>query len=131
VRLWVIDTSGEPGDRLRDWLKAQAAPDVAIEVIPALPAAVSSFTVSLAFAERYDPVLVQAAAVVAAVRSGGLLAPEVQRIGAPLFRSVLTGALHEVPGVAGVTEVLVNGLPMPAAIGPAKAGGSTSPAWRS
>lgn len=118
VRLWVIDTSGEPGDRLRDWLKAQAAPDVVIEVVPAEAAAVNGFSISLAFADRYDPVLVQAAAWSRLFDPGGLLAPEVQRIGAPLFRSVLTGALHQVPGVAGVTEILVNGVPMPAAIGP-------------
>jgi hypothetical protein len=118
VRLWVIDSSGEPGDRLRDWLKGQAAPDVGVEVKPAEPADVTAFSVSLDIAERYDPATVRDAAFASLFGSGGLLAADVQRIGAPLFRSALTAALHAVPGIASVSEVLVNDQPMPAAIAP-------------
>jgi hypothetical protein len=114
----VIDSSGEPGDRLRDWLKGQAAPDVVVEVKPAEPADVTAFSVSLDIADRYDSQTVRDAAFARLFGSAGLLAADVQRIGAPLFRSALTAALHAVPGVAGVSEVLVNDQPMPAAIAP-------------
>lgn len=118
VRLWTIDESGEPGERLRAWLAGQAAPDVTIEIVPATPADVTEFIVALAVADRHDPAVVQRAAWDRLFAPGGLLAPEVQAIGAPLFRSVLARALHEVPGVAGVEQILVNGAEMPAAIGP-------------
>ncbi len=118
VRLWIIDRSGQPGDLLRDWLKAQAAPDVVIELVPAQPAQISDFSISLDIDPRFDASTVQQAARARLFDPGGLLTAEMQRIGAPLFRSVLVKALHEVPGVLGVTEILVNGVSMPAGIGP-------------
>jgi hypothetical protein len=47
-----------------------------------------------------------------------LLSPKHQRIGAALFRSALSHALHQVAGVAGVNAILFDGLPMPLALSP-------------
>jgi predicted phage baseplate assembly protein len=119
AKLWVISRGGGPSASLANWLSAQSAPDLAILVEAAPPAPFGELTITLDVAPRHDPVVVVAAARDALFNpDSGLLAPAKQRIGAPLFRSAVTGRLHQVAGVAGVDAILLDGVAMPKAVAP-------------
>ncbi len=119
VTLWVIASGADPSAALKSWLAGQAAPDQGITVTAAMPANVGALTIKLVYAPRYTPALVAAAAQAALFDPAtGLLAPARQAIGAALFRSAISAALHAVPGVTGVDAILVGGVPMAFAIAP-------------
>jgi hypothetical protein len=119
VKLWVITDGGDPSTALRGWLSARAVPDLQIAVERAQPAAVSSLSIALQIDARFEPADVRLRARTALFDAPqALLSPKHQRIGAALFRSALSHALHQVAGVAGVNAILFDGLPMPQALAP-------------
>jgi hypothetical protein len=119
VKLRFISDGGDPSASLVNWLAGQAAPDTVIVAEPAGQAPYSTLAINLEFSPGYDPVLVRAAARAALFDpKTGLLSPRNVAIGRALFRSVVTGRLHEVAGVASVIAILLDGAPMPAAVGP-------------
>ncbi len=118
VKLWIIADGGDPSVELAAWLSARAAPDLEIAVEEAAAAPFTSLSITLAFTEGHDPDVVRAAAEAALFDAKtGLLAAARQRIGGALFRSALVHRLHQVPGVAAVNAVLLDGLAMPYAVG--------------
>jgi predicted phage baseplate assembly protein len=119
AKLWIIAEGGAPAEDLTAWLAGQATPDLVIVVAEAAPAQFTALSITLQIAPRHDPDVVREAARAALfARRSGLLDPARQSIGAPLFRSALTHQLHQVSGVASVVSILIDGLPMPAAISP-------------
>jgi hypothetical protein len=117
VKLWIIADGGDPSAGLAVWLAARAAPDLEIAVEEAGTAPFTTLSITLSYAEGYDPNLVRTQARSALFdRETGPLAPARQRIGGVLFRSALTHRLHRVTGVASVVSVLLDGLAMPHAV---------------
>jgi len=119
AKLWIVPDGGDPSAALQPWLAGQASTDLVIVVAIAGRASFTSLSITLEFAAGHDPTLVAAAARAALFDPiQGLLAPRNQAIGAALFRSALTHRLHQVPGVASVVSILLDGSAMPDAVGP-------------
>jgi len=119
VKLWVIADGGLEEASLAAWLGSQTVPDLAVAVEAAEPAPFAGLSISLEVDPRHDPQAVRTAALAALFdRDDGLLSPARQRIGAALFRSALTLALHKVAGIASIKAILLDGLPMPHAVAP-------------
>lgn len=119
VKLWVIAEGGDPSATLRLWLAARAVADLQIVVAAAQKASATELSISLKIDPRHSPDQVHEHAHAALFDAQhGLLSPSRQRIGAALFRSALSLALHQVAGVQAVREILIDGLPMPRAIAP-------------
>lgn len=119
VKLWVIAEGGDPSAALRLWLAARAVADLQIVVVAARKASATQLSISLQVDPRHSLDLARERARAALFDpQQGLLSPRRQRIGAALFRSALSLALHEVAGVQAVRDILIDGLPMPRAIAP-------------
>src|SRR5262249_49392221 len=119
VSIRFIADGGDPSANLVTWLAGQSAPDTVITAQPAGHAPFSTLSIALEIASGYDPQMIRAAARAALFDpKAGLLAPRNVAIGRALFRSALTGRLHQVAGVASVISILLDGVPMPNAIGP-------------
>ncbi len=117
AKLWIIPDSGDPSDDLAKFLSARAAPDLIVAVEEAGVADFSTLAITLTYSDGYDPALVRNAVDTALFDDKtGFLAPKNQTIGGTLFRSALTHRLHEVPGVASVPTILLDGLAMPHAV---------------
>lgn len=123
VKLWVIAQGAHPGDDLVAWLERQAAPGVGITVEPARRDERSALSITVEVAAGHDPDLVRPAVRAALFEPDtGLLSSANVAIGRPLFRSVLVHRLHAVPGVAGVSSVLLAGVELAAAVSPGEGG---------
>src|SRR5207302_1543237 len=119
VKIRFIADGGDPSARLVSWLAGQAAPDTIISAEPAGRAPFDALSITLEIAAGYDPAVVRIAARAALFDpKTGLLAPRNVAIGRALFRSALSGRLHQVAGVASVVAILLDGSPMPNAVGP-------------
>ena len=119
AKLWIIADGGDPSSDLATYLAARAAPDLSIAVELAGAAAHTSLAITLGYADGHDPAQVGLAVDAALFDpKTGLLAPRNQTIGGALFRSALTHALHQVPGVASVPSILLDGLAMPHGVAP-------------
>ena len=119
AKLWVISDGALSENGLAAWLTGQGVPDLIVVVEAAQPAPFTSLAISLEIGDRYDPD--QTRASVRAVLfdpKSGFLSPARQTIGGALFRSALTAAIHQVAGVVSVPAILLDGLPMPSAVGP-------------
>lgn len=116
---WIIADAGDPSGALAAYLAARALPGLAIRIQLAEKVVLPLFDVAIVPAPEHA-----AQTVSAAVRRAlfdpdqGLLSPRHVPVGAPLFRSVLLAALHEVPGVAQVASITLASGPMPKAITP-------------
>ena len=119
VKLWIIADGGDPSNDLVNWLKDQAAIGLSISAAEAGEAPFSTLSITLKIAAKHDPEIVRAAALSALFEpKTGFLAPANVQIGKPLFRSELTHRLHQVPGVASVAAILLDGMAMGYAIKP-------------
>ncbi len=119
VKIWVVASGSDPSSSLATWLAGQAATDQPVTVVLAGTAPFKALSIDLAIAARFDRDTVVTAAKAALFDPAtGLFAPARQDIGAPLFRSAVTARLHAVPGLAGVTSILIDGVPMPVGVAP-------------
>jgi hypothetical protein len=118
VKIWIVASGGDPSADLALWLAAQSASDLIVVAVQAGAAPFSTLSITLGVATAHNPESVRAAARAALFDpEAGLLAPRNQRIGGVLFRSALVHRLHQVPGIASVVSVLLDGLAMPYAVG--------------
>lgn len=119
VKIWFIPDAGDPGNELAGWLSARAAPDLAIAVEPAGITDPGALAVTLDIAADHSTERVREDAAAALFDAKtGLLAARNVRIGAPLYRSVVSARLQQVAGVTAVRSILLGGLPMPYAVDP-------------
>ncbi len=101
------------------YLQARSAPGVPVSVSAAHKVQLERFDVAIEIDELFDSDGVRAAAtgVLFHPRTGSL-SPANVPIGAPVFRSVVTAALHAVPGVKGVAAIELKGKTMGKALVP-------------
>jgi predicted phage baseplate assembly protein len=116
VQAWIIADGGTVAAGLQATLENAGDPLIAVTVEPAIPDS-HDLNVTIAIAPDYLATDVKAAvARTLADPDIGLLAPPNIGIGEPLFRSRIAGAVGDVPGVAGIDGILVDGLEMANAI---------------
>ena len=119
VRLWIIADSGDPSPALKSYLQARAAPDLTVSPELAGTANATTLAITLDYAPAHDPAQVRIAVNEALFdATNGLLSPKNQTIGAALFRSALSHRIHQVPGVAGIKSLALDGVEMPHAVAP-------------
>lgn len=120
---WIIADSGDPSETLASWLAERAAPGLAIRLSLATRIDVPVFDIAVTAAPDHEGQTVRAAVRAALFDPvSGLLAPRNAPIAAPVFRSRLLAAIHAVPGVAGVTSIMLATGPMPKALVPGEGG---------
>lgn len=114
IAIHFIADQGNPGPDLKEYLELRSLPGLPLSVAAAIAVPVSGFDISLELEPAFDPDKVRAAASAALFDPEmGMLAPRNIAIGAPLFRSAMTGALHLISGVRAVSAIIFDGVEMP------------------
>jgi hypothetical protein len=109
VKLWYISDGGDISDSLRAFLIAQADPTIGLSVAEATPLP-TRLIIDLVVDPRYDTSAVTAALVATlSDRDTGLLSHANVPIGGNVFRSEVFAVASQVPGVAAINGITVNG----------------------
>ncbi len=116
VKLWYVSDEGDIARPLRNFLVAQADPNVPIVVSPAL-AITTRVVLDMVADPAYDPDDVEAALIGALTDPDrGLFSHRNVPIGGTIFRSEVFAAALSVAGVAAINGMTVNGAPAPVAL---------------
>ena len=116
VKLWFISDSGDIAQALKNFLLAQADPNVPLVASSATPVP-TNVVLDIITDPNYEPDAVQTALIAAlSDPNTGLFSHRNVPIGGTIFRSAIFAATSAVAGVTAINGMTVNGSPAPAAL---------------
>jgi hypothetical protein len=116
VKLWFISDSGDIAQPLKNFLLAQADPNVPLVASPATPVP-THVVLDIIAKPNYEPGQVETALIAAlSDPDTGLFSHRNVPIGGTIFRSTIFAAASAIAGVAAINGMTVNGSPAPAAL---------------